>query len=143
MYLFKFSTSFMLIIAFLISCKHEKQETTVIKKNYKPEEVIALWQNSVDNNKYDEAKQFSADEILEYIESMQEASVLDTIQVIPSSFVDIKSTQKSDSVVELTTILKYEDGVQTNDTYVLVKRNGSWLIKNILSEEEHKESVIQ
>jgi hypothetical protein len=138
-----FSISFVLLLAMTIACTNEKKEKIVEKPKYKPEEVITIWQKSVDNNDYNEAELFSTDEVLEYIKSMEEASAMDSLQVINSAFVDIKSTQKSDSIVELATTLKYEDGIQTNDTYVLVKRNGFWLIKDILSEDDPKQSSLQ
>jgi hypothetical protein len=135
----------MLFISMLfisVSCSNRKQEKIVEKPKYKPEEVIAIWQKSVDNNEYTEAKELSTDNALEYINSMQEASDMDSVQVFNSSFVEIKNNTISDTEIIFNTTLLYQDGIKTNDKFVLVKRQGNWLIKDVNPKEDLKESSI-
>jgi hypothetical protein len=140
MYKSNFSISFIPMLFILASCNNQKQEKMAEKPKYKPEEVITIWQKSVDNNDYTEAKELSTDNALEYINSMQEASDMDSVQVFNSSFVEMKNNTISDTEIIFNTTLLYEDGIKTNDKFVLVKRLGNWLIKDVNPKEDLKES---
>jgi hypothetical protein len=128
----------------IISCNQEKVKTE-LEKNYKPEEVVQIWQKSVDSNNFDVAEKHSADEVLEYLNEIKDVNQIDSVNIIStvlqSNFKKLECNIKSDTITECETILTYSDGIETNDIYVLAKRNGNWMIKDILHKDEKGEII--
>ena len=103
-----------------------------------PESVVRQWQAHIDNNEFEEAKALSSPQTAEIITWMQTllANMGADEYVTQTTFEKLKCRKKGDQAVCYYTI--EEEGEVFNDSFLLVRIEGKWLI-DLPDEEDFDE----
>lgn len=119
---------FSLMLALLSACKNEPKPAEIQQPLLPntPKEVTMKWQEYIDKNEYDLALPLSTDSIKSFIQSLQLAGQIDTVQLTTTKFMQINCTEKGDSA--FCDCLLQADGEQYNDRFQLIRKNGQWLM---------------
>lgn len=98
-----------------------QQEQTI-----SPEEVIKTYQNHIDNNEFEKAKQFATPNLQIIINSISEIFQDDSNTVMHTSFLSINCTTTTSTASCLCTLKDDFETFKTN--FTLIKTNDQWLI---------------
>lgn len=117
-----------LLLAALAAC--QKTET--------PESVVRQWQAHIDNNEFEQAKALSSPQTAELISWMQALLTdMDAAEYITqTTFTELKCRENGDQAVCYYTI--EEEGEIFQDSFILVRINGKWLV-DLPDEEDFDE----
>jgi len=103
-----------------------------------PEEVAKKWQEYMDKNQFEEARQLStegAQEIVDMIEMIFKDEGNSEDWISETVFVEMKCREKKDTAICTCLIKEEEELIQ--DSFLLVKAGGRWLVD--IAEEDLEE----
>lgn len=133
---------YLLLLSLVYQCTADEQgesnidDEEAVVQDYTPEEVVRHYQHHLDQNEFEQAKQFSTAaeqaHLTEIADIIMEESADST--VFTTHFVSINCEIEDESAV-CDCVIEYENSSERfTDTFYLVRQNGRWLKDR--SEEE-------
>lgn len=99
-------------------------------KDVLPEEIVRQWQALLDQNRYEEARQLSAGNALQFVEYLNSFPHADSIAAEPTELLQLRCDVQGDSAV-CSFYMEDEVGEKIPDTLVLKKVGGHWLVYEV------------
>jgi len=106
----------------LANCRFEKKPA--------PDEVVRLWQDYIDRNQFDSARQFSTELARSYVDFLDALTQGDTTETYQTQLYDLGYEVRGDSAI-CHFLIEGEMGERIPDTLILYKVKGHWLVHRV------------
>ncbi|HNL38186.1 MAG: hypothetical protein U0U46_07360 [Saprospiraceae bacterium] len=116
-----------LLLFTLTACQSDPAEVAS-----SPENVLKQWQSLLDQNRYDEARQLSAGNALDFVDYLHSFPHVDSISTEATELLQLHCIQQGDSAI-CSFYIEDEVGEKVPDTLVLKKIKGRWLVFTVES----------
>lgn len=116
-----------LLLFVLIACQSDPAEAAS-----SPESVLKQWQSLLDQNRYDEARQLSAGNALDFVDYLHSFPHVDSFPDVTTELLQLHCALQGDSAV-CSFYIEDEVGEKVPDTLVLKKIKGRWLVFTVES----------
>jgi hypothetical protein len=95
-----------------------------------PDEVVRLWQDYIDRNQFDSARQLSTELARSYVDFLDALTQGDTSETYQTQLYDLGYEIRGDSAI-CHFLIEGEMGERIPDTLILYKVKGHWLVHRV------------
>ena len=120
---------YFLLILSIVACASEKELPNT------PETVAKQWQEYIDNNHFDEAKELSTEQAIEMVNMIQSVLYTEVEEEVESNTVFKEMICSEKGTKAICTYIIVENDEEIRDSFFLQKENNQWLV-DIPAEEE-------
>ena len=127
----------LLLFFVFVACQDEPKKTDnqlssepPLPKSASPEEVLRLWHDHFDNNRFEDAKLLSTDQTIAFLQDMElllSGMDMDS-SIIQTQFLELKCVEKEDLATCNGLIKDPELNEIYRDSFFLLKQDGRWLV---------------